>query len=1269
MSTRRNDYDGEPAGILGKLVRLALENRPVVLAVFALALLLGLRMAPFNLLPAGVERDPVPVDAIPDLGENQQIIFTSWPGHSPQDIEDQITYPLTSNLLSTAQVRTVRALSMFGFSTIYVIFNDESEFYDTRSRLLERLASLPANLLPDGVKPVLGPDATALGQVFWYTLEGRDKEGRPTGGWDPQELRSIQDWTVRPSLMSVEGVSEVASIGGHVREIVIEADPLALERHGLDMGSLLGALRQTGNDTGGGSVEINRVEYLVRGIGFLRSPAEIEESVVAIQGGQPVRVRDLARVSAGPAPRRGVLDKDGVEAVGGVVVARFGANPKAVIDGVKRQIAAIAPSLPVRDTDSGDSRVSIVPFYDRSILIGETLGTLNSALVDEILVTALVILFMVGHIRSSLLIAGLLPAAVLLTFVAMRLGGVDANIVALSGIAIAIGTMVDMGIVISEGILREQQLRPADSPRTIVDRATRRVAGPVLTALATTVVSFLPVFTLQAAEGKLFRPLAFTKTFALLSALLLALFLLPTLAEVFFFKSRGILRSTRPVLGIVVAALGGWIWPAMPAAGTLTLLLAGSLLFESWLARHFNSRWMKHHRPAIVMLLALVVLSEHWLPLGGDRSFWLNLLFTGLLLGGLLAGYGLLLKKYEALLGFFLNHAKAFLALPLLMLVAAGWIWHRTGSEFMPALDEGSFLFMPSTMPHASLGEVNDVLSLQDRNFRAIPEIEEAVGKLGRVDSALDPAPLSMIETIIRYRPEFLQDSAGHALRFEFTRSSRDTFRSADGLPVPAADGLPYVVQGRFPRDKMGRLVPDPGGRYFRLWRPALDPGLNAGREAWPGIRNPDDIWQEILSAGELTGVTSAPKLQPISTRLVMLQSGMRAPMGVKLQAPDLESLHLAALAVESVIRDVPQVYAPAVVADRVVGKPYLEFVPDRLALAERGVSMEAAQAAFSIAVGGVKAGTLYEGRERYDLRLRYPRELRDSPEDILQIQVRALDGALVPLASLGSVRVTRGPQVIKSEDTFLTGYVLFDGQPGLADGAVIKAARRALDSARDNGRMQLPSGVTWRFAGTWENQARAQRRLLVVIPVALVIILLFLWLQFKRLRSVLLVFSGILVAFSGGFLLIWAWGQPWFFDIQLAGSSIRELFGMKPIFLSVAVWVGFLALFGISTDDGVLMTSFLEEAWSEATPATEQEARAITIAGASRRSRACLMTTATTVLALLPVLGSTGRGSDVMVPMAIPVFGGMLVEVLTMFTVPVLYHMTRTSISNKPRS
>ncbi|HPB31806.1 MAG TPA: efflux RND transporter permease subunit, partial [Candidatus Sumerlaeota bacterium] len=519
-------------GLADRVFRFSLENRLVVFLLLVFLITWGLIVAPFDWEFKSIPRDPVPVDAIPDIGENQQIVFTDWPGRSPRDVEDQVTYPLTSALLGVSGVKTIRSYSMFGFSTIYVIFSEKTDFYWARSRILEKLASLPDGTLPDDARPSLGPDATGLGQVFWYTLEGRDEKGNPAGGWDLHELRSIQDFQVRYALTSVEGVAEVASVGGHVREYQVDIDPDAMRISGVTIADIAGAVRMSNREVGARTIEINRVEYMIRGVGFITSIEDIENAVIRVADNVPLYVRNVARVTLGPAPRPGALDKEGVEAAGGVVVVRYGANPLSTIREIQDKIAEIAPSLPVKTLPDGRiSRVTIVPFYDRTGLIRETLETLNKALIEQIIMTIIVVIIMMMHLRSSILISGMLPLSVLMCFIFMKIFGVDANIVALSGIAIAIGMIVDMGIILCDNIMsRMKEAGTGENSKEVIFRATSEVGGAILTAIATTIVSFLPVFTMEGAEGKLFKPLAFTKTFALAASLFAALVILPPLA-------------------------------------------------------------------------------------------------------------------------------------------------------------------------------------------------------------------------------------------------------------------------------------------------------------------------------------------------------------------------------------------------------------------------------------------------------------------------------------------------------------------------------------------------------------------------------------------------------------------------------------------------------------------------------------------------------------------------------------------------------------------
>ncbi len=1259
--------------MLNSVIKFFLDNKLVTFLVLVILLSWGVVNSPFGWNTGILPSDPVPVDAIPDIGENQQIVYTEWPGRSPQDIEDQISYPLTTSLLGIPGVKTIRSNSIFGLSSIYIIFDDNVEFYWSRTRILEKLSSLPSGTLPEGVTPSLGPDATALGQVFWYTLEGRDpKTNKPAGGWDPQELRTIQDFYVRYSLTSAKGVSEVASIGGFVKEYQVDIDPNAMKAYGVNIIAIMTAVRNSNLDIGARTIEFNRAEYLVRVLGYIKSLGDLEQSVVAVHDNVPVRLKDVAKISYGPATRRGGLDKGGAEAVGGVVVARYGANPMQTIENVKAKIADIEPGLPSKKLADGTvSKVTIVPFYDRTGLIKETLGTLEEALSLEILISILVVILLVLNLRASFLISSLLPVGVLMTFIAMRRFGVDANIVALSGIAIAIGVMADVGIVFTENIIRHLDM--ADNRRLqgkrllkVIYDATAEVASAVITALATTIVSFLPVFAMQAAEGKLFRPLAFTKTFAMISALFIGIVFIPTLAHLVF-SIRFDKRKIKLIFNLLLAIAG--IVLTIITANFLALVLVAvginNILEGKWPEE--RRKYVNYINIALTLGVVLSFLTRVWMPLGAQNSFLVNFLFLVILVGIILGALMTIVHYYPYILKWCLSHKWQFLSIPVAVIffgvlswqginklfgfmpgaVKSTGIWKTAatlfpgiGKEFMPVLDEGSFLLMPTTMSHSGIEENLDVIELLDKRLNSIPEVENAVGKWGRVNSALDPAPTSMYETVINYKPEYILNEAGHRMRFKVNKDN--AFVLKDGtIYDPASDGFRLV-------DK-SNLIIDKNGEYFRQWR--------------KNIHTPDDIWNEIITQATIPGLTSAPKLQPIQTRLVMLQTGMRAPMGIKIFGPDLETIEKVGFLIENELKKVEGVEAMSVFADRVVGKPYLEMKIDRRAIARYGLTVQNLQTVLSGAVGGVQLTSTVEGRERFPVRVRYARELRDNPDDLKKILVPTQSGVQVPLGELVSIKYSRGPQMIKSENTFLVGYVVFDKKPQYAEVDVVENAQKFLNSKIESGDLVLPEGVNYVFTGNYENQIRATKRLMVVIPVSLILIFLILYFQFRSVPVSLMTFSGIFVAFAGGFIMIWLYGQPWFLNFNVAGMNIHQLFQMGNINLSVAVWVGFIALFGIATDDGVLMGTYIHQVFEERQPSTRQEIRdAVGVAGL-KRVRPAMMTASCAIIALLPVLSSNGKGSDIMVPMAIPLFGGMLIQVMTMFVVPVLYSMWKEGI------
>jgi len=1102
----------------------------------------------------------VPLDAIPDVGENQVIILTEWPGRSPKDMEDQVTYPLSVAFQAVPGAKSVRGRSMFGFSFVQVTFADSVDFYWARSRVAEQLSTV-SGTLPEGVVPQLAPDATALGQVLLYVLE-------PDGPTDLAELRSRQDFFIRYALESVEGVAEVASIGGYVREYQVEVDPDELRYHGVPLSTVIGAVRDANIDVGAKTVETGGMEFIVRGRGFIgseRTAAEtreqIEQTVITTRDGIPLRVRDLATVQEGPAFRRGALDLNGREAVGGVVIMRYGANPRDVIQRVKEKIDSLEPEL---------DGLRIVPIYDRTGLIDETIHTLSEALAEETAITIVVVVLFLLHLQSSLVIAVTLPLAVLMAFAAMKLFGVDANIMSLAGIAIAIGTMVDMGIIVLENVydaLAEFERRAEASEAgvsleqrlTVIRRAASEVVPAVMTAVATTVVSFLPVFFLTGRDAKLFTPLAWTKTFALLASLIVAVTVVPALARTFLRNpSRSPLRGlvAGSLLGLAAAMVAGvvwgdWLvshgWPRVPVAvavGAAGSLFGWRLARERLTPMDANpasrlTRWLYagrlrlalHHKAVMLSLPAMIVV----LGMGA----WIGLPTVLTPVERLARWCGAELNDVPG----YVDAKHTFTGLP-----SDDWI----------ALDEGSWFYMPSLYPAASFNQAMEVLQTQDALIREIPEVANVLGKIGRIDSALDPAPAAMIETYVMLTP-------------------RETWR----------------------------------------------PGVTA-----------TDIWSEINAVATLPGVTPASPLQPIEGRVVMLQAGIKASMAVRIYGDSLEGLSEASLAVAEVLRRTPAVNAGSVNPDIVMGKPYCEFEVDREEAARYGMTTRMVNEVVAAGLGGLAVTTTVEGRERYPIQVRFARDVREQIEELPRVPVVTPTGEVVPLERLASVTTTWGPGAISSENSRLVAHVMFSPA---GNGALetVAAVEDSLDAARDDGSLGLPEGsFELELVGSFQNQVEANQRLMWILPTVFLINLLLHYLHFRSLPVSLVVFSGIPIACAGGMIAI----------------------ALNGIELNTAVWVGFIALAGLAADAGIVMASFIHERLRGRGLMTIPELREEVYQAGLKRIRPCVMTTITTLAALLPVLLSTGRGSDVARAMAWPVFGGMLIEPFTTFVVPTIY-------------
>ncbi len=1000
-----------------------------------------------------------PLDALPDLSDVQVIIYTEYPGQAPQVVEDQVTYPLTTSMLAVPQSRVVRGFSFFGASFVYVIFEDGTDIYWARSRVLEYL-NFASGRLPKGVSPALGPDATGVGWVYQYVLLAKDRT--------LAELRTIQDWYVRYQLTKAQGVAEVASIGGFVQTYQVTVDPVKLRAYAIPLSRVSQVIRDSNRDVGGRVVEMAETEYMVRGKGYLRGKADLESLVVKSEAGTPVLIRDIARVELVPDERRGLTELNGEgEVVSGIAMARYGANALEVIGNLKAKIAEIAAGLP--------EGVTIQAVYDRSELIHRAIETLKTTLIEESLIVAAVCIIFLLHVRSALVAILMLPVGVLIAFIAMRLLGMNSNLMSLGGIAIAIGAMVDAAIVMIENAHKHlERLPPEHGPRNRFDAmiAACREVGPALFfSLLIITVSFLPVFTLEAQEGRLFSPLAYTKTFAMAGAALLSVTLVPVLM-LLFIRGRILPEARNPVNRFLI-----WVYRPIIA----------------WVMR-----WKK--TTVLAALLALAV------------------------------------SIYPA---------------------------SRLGSEFMPTLNEGTLLYMPSSLPGMSITKAAELLQTQDKIIMSFPEVASVYGKAGRANTATDPAPVEMFETVINLRPQ-------------------------------------------------------------SEWRPGM---------------TTDKLIAELDRALQFPGVSNAWTM-PIKARIDMLSTGIRTPIGIKVFGRDLGEMEALAREIEAVVKTVPG--TTSAYAERITGGYYLNIEPDREQLARYGLAVGDLQEVIGTALGGEMVTTTVEGRERFGVQVRYPRELRSSPQQIAQeVLVPTMEGAMIPLGQLARVEIARGTAGIRTENALLSAYIFVD----IRDrdiGSYVAEARKAVAE-----QVKFPPGYYITWSGQFEYMERAIGKMKIVIPVTLLIIFVLLYLNFRRLTETLIVMLSVPFALVGGIWLMW----------------------LLDYNLSVAVAVGFIALAGVAAETGVVMLIYLDHAWEAAQARCRTSGRApgtaelyaAVMEGAVERVRPKMMTVVAIMAGLLPIMWGTGTGSEVMSRIAAPMVGGMISStVLTLAVIPAIYALVK---------
>jgi copper/silver efflux system protein len=1050
--------------MIRKIIELSARNRFIVLLIYAIVIVIGV-WATLR----------TPLDAIPDVSDNQVIVYVDWPGRSPQLVEDQVTYPLATNLQGLPNLKTVRAQSMFGFSLVYVIFDDDVDIYWARTRVLERLNTVAA-MLPAGVTPRLGPEGTGVGHVFWYTLHSKSH--------DLGELRSIQDWYLKLGLQSVDGVAEVASVGGFVKQYQVNLDPIKMAARGVSLDSVVEAVRRSNNDVGGRLIQIGQSEYIVRGIGYIRRVSDLESIVVDAPGGTPIYLSSLGSVQLSSDLRRGLLDENGKgEVVGGIIVARYGENAKSVIDRVKLRIEDLKKGLP--------PGVEIRASYDRSELIERAVATLKEALTEEAIIVSLVVIVFLLHGGSVITVLVGLPLSALISFILMRQFGITSNIMSLGGVALAIGEIVDASIVMVENAYRrlseqavssraersEVEGPPADQqgvPRlaslarddtrvSLIIESAQQVGPAIFGSLLVMIASFMPVFLLTGREGKMFAPLAYTKTFAMIGASVLAITLVPALMT-FFMRGKMRLESANPV------------------------------------SRFFT-------------------------------------------------------RIYAPFLRWSLRYGKTMLALNVVALLIAIPMMLSLGREFMPPLDEGTLLYMPVTLPAINITEARRIIQVQDAIIAKHPAVRYVLGKVGRADTATDPAPVSMFETIVELKP----------------------------------------------------------------------------RDEWPAGMTKDKIIEELDAQLKIAGVTNG-WTQPIINRIDMLNTGVRTQLGIKIFGPDLGALEALGLQTESILRKIPG--AADLYTERSSGGQYINIEADRDAIARYGIPVGVVLDAIETAIGGTNVTTTVEGRARYPVQVRYLPDYRDDVESLqnMLITIPQLNALQLPLGQLAKITASSGPAMINSENGQLRALVQLNVR-GRDMGSFVDEAKDALDA-----QLKLPPGYSIQFSGQYENQIHARKRLQVLVPLVLVIIFVILYFTFHSAKEASLVMLSVPFALIGGVYLMWIYQFNW----------------------SVAVWVGFIALYGVAVQTGVVMVLYLHEALDrhmEHGEITEQTILDATVEGALLRVRPKIMTVATTVIGLLPLLWATGTGSDVMKPIAVPLIGGMVTSTIHVLLVtPIIF-------------
>jgi Cu(I)/Ag(I) efflux system membrane protein CusA/SilA len=1115
----------------------------------------------------------MPVDAIPDLSDVQVIIYTEYAGQAPQVVEEQVTYPLTTAMLSVPFAKVVRGYSFFGFSFVYIIFEDGTDLYWARSRVLEYL-NFVGGRLPAGVTPSLGPDATGVGWVYEYVLKDT------SGQYDLAQLRSLQDWYLRYELTAVPGVSEVAGIGGFVKQYQVEVDPNKLLAYGFSIGKIRQAILRSNNDVGGKLVEMGETEFMVRGLGYIASMEDIGNIAVGVdKKGTPILLKTIANIQVGPELRRGILDWNGEsEVVGGIVVMRYGENALEVIRRVKQRLRELQKGLP--------EGVVVESGYDRSGLILRAVNTLKTKLMEELMVVALICFLFLLHFRSAFVALFTLPVGILISFLIMYAMGINANIMSLGGIAIAIGVMVDASVVMVENAHKHlERDRGKKSHMEIITLASQEVGPALFYSLLIITISFFPVFTLSEQSGRLFKPLAYTKTFAMAASSVLAITIIPVLMTFF-------IRET-PIEPSLPKRKKVKIWITWVGSPPVLVILSGILGVDL-------PDWSLVAALALSVFIFFCLVPQKIMP---EEKNPLSRFF---------------ILIYRPLIRLVLNYRKTMVVIAILIVTVTWYPFSRLGSEFMPPLNEGDLLYMPTTLPGISITKAKELLQQTDKIIQRFPEVHHTLGKIGRADTPTDPAPLSMIETTIMLRPET-----------EYEMIIMDRFFSAwpGWLKAP----LTWL----WPEEKKGKIIHEwrkrPVERFFSGWPGFLKKPLSLllPLERYMTIA---ELTDELDRAIQFPGLTNAWTM-PIRTRIDMLSTGIKTPVGIKLMGPDIAVLTELGETVEAVVRDIPGTLSAF--AERVTGGNYLDFSIRRDHIARYGLTVGDVQDVIMTAIGGMNITYTVEGLERYPVNLRYSRELRDDIEQLKRVLVPAPTGAQVPLAQLADISIHKGPAGIKSENARRTAWIYVDIR-GVDVGTFVKRAMEVVDRE-----VAIPLGYSMVWSGQFEYMEKAKKTLNIIIPATLVVIFILLYIHFNSIIEAAIVMASLPFALVGGIWLLYFLGYN----------------------LSVAVMVGFIALAGLAAETGVVMLVYLdgvfERRMRSGEMTTPRDLDAAIIEGAVDRVRPKIMTVATTLIGLLPVMWGHEAGSQVMKRIAAPMVGGLVSStILTLVIIPAVYRI-----------